>query len=326
MPDTFTTYLNLDQPEVGADDNTWGGLLNADLAIIDALFAPTGTGTVIVRDSSNRALVSGVNLTKAVGNTRTIDIFSGASLRWQEGVNSDAEGGSNVGSDWMLRRYADDGVTLLATSILVERESGLVTFETNPAILSDDGGVRPPVGTIVPFAGTTAPSAYWLLCFGQTFVTASYPALTTLLGTKYNTGGEGGGNARLPDLRDIVISGLGNMGGTARGLLVNQGGKNNSLQPVVFGEEQHTLVTGEMPVHNHGVTDPGHTHLLGAIAGTSTVNASLNAGGSSLPTGTGDPTTQSSTTGISIQNAGSGSAHNNLQPSLALAYLIRALP
>ena len=34
-------------------------------------------------------------------------------------------------------------------------------------------------------------------------------------------------------------------------------------------------------------------------------------------------TVNNSSTGISIQNSGSGSAHNNMQPSLALNYIIK---
>lgn len=41
MPDTFTPNLNLTKPEVGASTNTWGGKLNPDLDILDALFGAT---------------------------------------------------------------------------------------------------------------------------------------------------------------------------------------------------------------------------------------------------------------------------------------------
>lgn len=35
MPDPVTPYLGLTKPTVGADDNTWGGLLNTDMDLID---------------------------------------------------------------------------------------------------------------------------------------------------------------------------------------------------------------------------------------------------------------------------------------------------
>src|SRR5579863_5770457 len=35
MADTFTPHYNLDQPSVGGDSGTWGGILNSDLGLID---------------------------------------------------------------------------------------------------------------------------------------------------------------------------------------------------------------------------------------------------------------------------------------------------
>jgi hypothetical protein len=55
MPDTFTTNLALTQPEVGASADTWGSKINIDLAVLDALFAATGAGTVLTRDGTARS-------------------------------------------------------------------------------------------------------------------------------------------------------------------------------------------------------------------------------------------------------------------------------
>lgn len=86
------------------------------------------------------------------------------------------------------------------------------------------------------------------------------------------------------------------------------------------GTQSHTLITSQMPAHNHGVTDPGHTHGH---------NAAINSGGSSTGGGafalnaTGAATINSASTGISTQNAGSGFAHPLLQPTVILNYIIK---
>jgi microcystin-dependent protein len=88
------------------------------------------------------------------------------------------------------------------------------------------------------------------------------------------------------------------------------------------GAETHTLSEAEMPVHTHSVTDPGHTHNAKYYD-----NAESGSGRKEFnPSGslTFSPATLSATTGISLGNAGSGSAHNNLPPYHALAFIMKS--
>ena len=60
-----------------------------------------------------------------------------------------------------------------------------------------------PTGTVVPFAGTTAPDG-WTFCDGTTTFPindARYRSLHNTIGTMFNNGTEPEGHFRLPDLR-----------------------------------------------------------------------------------------------------------------------------
>lgn len=85
------------------------------------------------------------------------------------------------------------------------------------------------------------------------------------------------------------------------------------------GAKTVTLTANEMPAHTHGVTDPGHAHVensnnttTGPLRGWGAPDTSTN-----NQTATGYSTALA-TTGISVDNAGGGQPHSNVQPSFAV--------
>lgn len=167
-------------------------------------------------------------------------------------------------------------------------------------------------GMIVLFGDTSVPSG-WLLCDGSVLDTTTYADLYAVIGSTYNTGGEGVGNFRLPDYRRYAPVGMGGSGtGTLGNALGNRG-----------GEETHTLDAGLSTIPNHTHTDvSGHAHFE---RNTSTSGGTINQ--LQVTSGAGaaanSPLSTSTTTGITYNNTGGGTAHNNMQPSLVIGFIIK---
>jgi microcystin-dependent protein len=154
-------------------------------------------------------------------------------------------------------------------------------------------------GTIIPYAGSSAPTGF-LLCDGSAVSRTTYADLFAVVGTTYGSG-DGSTTFNVPDLRGRVPAGKDNMGGSAASRLTSttMTPDGNTLG-ATGGEQTHTLVTSEIPSHTHTI----RTFALGN-SGTQQV-ANSSAGG-----------------GTMTSNAtGGGGAHNNVQPTLIVDYII----
>ena len=119
------------------------------------------------------------------------------------------------------------------------------------------GGIIP-AGTIVAFGSTTAPAG-WAVCDGAAISRTGNAALFAAIGTTYGSG-DGSTTFNKPDCRGRFLAGYDPSNGTARLTANEPGGLSATALANTGGEQAHTLATGELAAHSHGVTDPGHGH------------------------------------------------------------------
>jgi len=159
------------------------------------------------------------------------------------------------------------------------------------------------LGEVRIFPFNFAPTG-WAFCDGQLLPISQYTALFSLLGTQY--GGDGMSTFAVPNLQGNVPLHF----GQGPGLTPYSVGDSVGVQAV-------TLLTSEMPAHNHRANcnsalgnkpKPNNNYWAGDAAGILTQYA---------PVGDGS---QMNPQAISI--AGGSFPHNNMQPYLTLNFCI----
>jgi microcystin-dependent protein len=190
-----------------------------------------------------------------------------------------------------------------------------------------------PIGTIVPFSGKQDPlSLPWFLPADGSVVPPDerYKQLRETLGDAFRRADDPPGTCRLPDLRGRAPVGSGRGPGLSERTLGQ-----------AIGAETHTLTVSEMPAHRHGtvtgVDTVDHTHIYRAVDGRIEMCPWFGVAGPELPD---DPTLygirqpsfpSEHTAGVStrhqheITSEGGGAAHENMQPSLVVRYLVKAV-
>lgn len=203
-----------------------------------------------------------------------------------------------------------------------------------------------PIGTILPYAGQTAPEGY-LTCDGASYSRQLYPELAEVCGTTY--GGDEN-NFNVPDCRGLTLVGAGS------------GPEHEWELGERYGEYEHTLTVHELASHAH--TQSSHQHITQALGhavsswGTHTHTVPFpayyfGAGAGGVighfsiwgQASVGNQTTSNGswTVGIGINNHprtwteadaestsnpatqanGQSYPHNNVQPSLGVNYIIK---
>ncbi len=160
--------------------------------------------------------------------------------------------------------------------------------------------IEPYIGQISMVGFNWAPKG-WALCNGQLIAVQQNTALFSLLGTTY--GGDGRSTFGLPNLQGRAPIHWGN----GPGLTPRSIGE-------VAGEEQVTLISTQMPMHNHSLNvsteDAGVKNPSNQVLATTTTSAYV--------AGPIDGAMNPQAIGM----AGGNQPHDNMQPYLAISFII----
>ena len=186
-------------------------------------------------------------------------------------------------------------VTIASPGVVTLTSHGLQTAD---AVYLTTTGALP--------TGLSANTRYWVIRVdANTFNLASSQA-NALAGTAINTSGsqsgthtanlapagvgDGSTTFNLPDLRGVVLVGKNTSDTQFAGL------------GEAYGEKTHVLTVAELPAHTHGAP----------------VDNSITSGSARAPAGTNGAGTQ-----LNTSSTGSDAAHNNIQPSFVINWIIK---
>ena len=239
------------------------------------------------------------------------------------------------GSTW-LSRIQDAAIAVGDRVSVLQQDSVMLVIGRLSGV-----DVAAPVGSIMPYAGATAPTG-WLLADGSAVSRTTYAALYAVIGTTYGVG-NGSTTFNVPNLKNSVPVGSG----------------DTYARAATGGASTVTLSSSNIPGHTHSFSDTstsngshGHTVSVTVDAGGSHTHyvggqgyvSGLQYGGSSIAASTSSGVTASDgyhshtasgsaasdgshthdvsgTTG----STGSGGSHENMPPYVAMPYIIRAL-
>jgi len=207
---------------------------------------------------------------------------------------------SGVGGVWLVTNSTTDASAAVPTFVTIKTTAGgsvgvVVPRNVNTVVFSNGSEVyfaqqnTTPSGVIIQFAGNTAPTGY-LTCDGSAVNRTTYPNLFAAIGTTWGAG-NGTTTFNVPDLRGMFVRGTG----------------TNATQSGAVGPSVGAYQADAYLNHTHGITDPGHSHILNN-------NAAFSSGaGSGLLVGiqsTSSLGTSTQATGITVNTSTTGSTEN----------------
>lgn len=297
----------------------------------------TDATTADISDSTNKRYVTDAQLT-VIGNTSGTNTGDSASQPLDADLTAIA--GLTPSNDDIIQRKAGSWVSRTMAQLITDLTSGLSALFAPITIV--------PTGWVSPYAGSSAPSGY-LLCDGAAISRSTYSGLFSVIGTTYGAG-NGTTTFNVPNLKGKVPVGFDSTQTEFDALGETGGSKSVALSSAENGLHSHTTaITASETGHSHTVNNHQHNvnpHAHEIWANARYVTGLVGAGGNgSAPSSTGfafslstgstggltdaqAPGTNSQTPSITVAgqgtgSSGSGTAHQNLQPYIALNYLIK---
>lgn len=380
----FSPSIRIEEQAVGANENTWGLVLNTGFELIDAAIAgavtvalPDANSSLTVADGAPDQARNAVLIftgTLSAGRDVVIPAVSKIYIVRNQAtqavtVRVSGQPGVAVASGQTTLLWCDGTTTRSAiTALPALVVAGALTAGSldTPSLLVGGSPVWQPGDLKATARGGPEPAG-WLWADGRAVSRATYAALFGAIGTTYGAG-DGSTTFNLPDYRGRTMVALDNMGGTPAGRIAAA-----TALGWAGGSETVTLVTGQIPVHTHTASTASsgaHTHSVDipeggshihtgtaqvngahshsvAAAGVNVAGGGLGAlGPGSTPSSVGtsvegahdhilsiNAATHSHTgTALSagahthpvtVENAGGGGAHGNVQPSIGCNVLIK---
>jgi microcystin-dependent protein len=220
---------------------------------------------------------------------------------------------ANYGNAFSPSEILVDGETL--TTVLTQLQNSIDSLS---ALTGGSGSVLDmPLGTVLPIATESVPEG-WMLCDGREISIEEYHDLYDLIGTTYGAGDSAfwaqvfypATTFNIPDLRGRTIIGANDMGGELSSVLQAHQASFGQLG----GEELHLLTELELPAHTHDVEYFRRT--TGGYSGDPWHGAADNYATNGAPQWV-------KPTGVRASGGGGDQPHNNMQPYMALNYMMK---